>query len=55
MTDCLTSKPMDQTLTNQCALVTCGSRGIGAAIVQRLASERAHVGVLPTVVSPGAI
>jgi 3-oxoacyl-[acyl-carrier protein] reductase len=34
---------MNPTLKNQCTLVTCGSRGIGAAIVQRLTSERAHV------------
>jgi 3-oxoacyl-[acyl-carrier protein] reductase len=39
----LTSKPMNQTLKNQCALVTGGSRGIGAAIVKRLASEGANV------------
>src|SRR6266403_533122 len=30
---------MNQTLKNKCALVTGGSRGIGAAIVKRLASE----------------
>lgn len=34
---------MNRTLTNKRALVTGGSRGIGAAIVQRLASEGAHV------------
>jgi 3-oxoacyl-[acyl-carrier protein] reductase len=34
---------MNQTLKNKCALVTGGSRGIGAAIVKRLASEGAHV------------
>jgi 3-oxoacyl-[acyl-carrier protein] reductase len=34
---------MNQTLKNQCALVTGGSRGIGAAIVKRLASEGANV------------
>jgi 3-oxoacyl-[acyl-carrier protein] reductase len=34
---------MDQTLKNQCALVTGGSRGIGAAIVKRLAREGAKV------------
>jgi NAD(P)-dependent dehydrogenase (short-subunit alcohol dehydrogenase family) len=30
---------MNQQLKNKCALVTGGSRGIGAAIVKRLASE----------------
>lgn len=34
---------MNQTLKNKIALVTGGSRGIGAAIVQRLASEGANV------------
>src|SRR5215472_8904214 len=34
---------MNQTLQNKRALVTGGSRGIGAAIVKRLASEGAHV------------
>jgi 3-oxoacyl-[acyl-carrier protein] reductase len=34
---------MKQTLTNKRALVTGGSRGIGAAIVKRLAGEGAHV------------
>jgi 3-oxoacyl-[acyl-carrier protein] reductase len=34
---------MNHTLTNKCALVTGGSRGIGAAIVKRLASEGANV------------
>jgi 3-oxoacyl-[acyl-carrier protein] reductase len=34
---------MNQTLKNKCALVTGGSRGIGAAIVKRLASEGANV------------
>ena len=34
---------MSNTLTNKRALVTGGSRGIGAAIVKRLASEGAHV------------
>lgn len=34
---------MNRTLTNKRALVTGGSRGIGAAIVKRLASEGAHV------------
>jgi 3-oxoacyl-[acyl-carrier protein] reductase len=34
---------MNQTLKNRRALVTGGSRGIGAAIVKRLASEGAHV------------
>jgi 3-oxoacyl-[acyl-carrier protein] reductase len=34
---------MSQTLKNKCALVTGGSRGIGAAIVKRLAQEGAHV------------
>ena len=34
---------MSQPLKNKCALVTGGSRGIGAAIVKRLASEGANV------------
>jgi 3-oxoacyl-[acyl-carrier protein] reductase len=34
---------MNQTLKDKCALVTGGSRGIGAAIVKRLASEGANV------------
>ena len=34
---------MDPTLPNRRALVTGGSRGIGAAIVKRLAREGAHV------------
>src|SRR6516165_7464229 len=34
---------MNQQLKNKCALVTGGSRGIGAAIVKRLASEGANV------------
>ena len=34
---------MNRTLTNKRALVTGGSRGIGAAIVKRLAGEGAHV------------
>jgi 3-oxoacyl-[acyl-carrier protein] reductase len=34
---------MNQSLKNKCALVTGGSRGIGAAIVKRLASEGANV------------
>ena len=34
---------MKQTLTNKRALITGGSRGIGAAIVKRLAGEGAHV------------
>ena len=34
---------MNQTLKNKCALVTGGSRGIGAAIVKRLAGEGANV------------
>src|SRR5262249_51139189 len=34
---------MNQTLKNKCALVTGGSRRIGAAIVKRLASEGANV------------
>src|SRR5213082_1679094 len=34
---------MNQTLKNKRALVTGGSRGIGAGIVKRLASEGAHV------------
>jgi 3-oxoacyl-[acyl-carrier protein] reductase len=34
---------MNSSLENKCALVTGGSRGIGAAIVKRLAREGAHV------------
>ncbi len=34
---------MSQQLVNKCALVTGGSRGIGAAVVRRLAREGAHV------------
>jgi 3-oxoacyl-[acyl-carrier protein] reductase len=34
---------MSLTLQNKCALVTGGSRGIGAAIVKRLARDGAHV------------
>ncbi|MDP9290753.1 MAG: 3-oxoacyl-ACP reductase FabG [Verrucomicrobiota bacterium] len=34
---------MNQPLKNKCALITGGSRGIGAAIVKRLASEGANV------------
>ena len=34
---------MSKRLENKRALVTCGSRGIGAAIVKRLASEGADV------------
>src|ERR1700756_3883360 len=34
---------MNQTRKDKCALVTGGSRGIGAAIVKRLASEGANV------------
>src|SRR5438132_365913 len=34
---------MNRTLTHKRALVTGGSRGIGAAIVKRLAGEGAHV------------
>jgi 3-oxoacyl-[acyl-carrier protein] reductase len=34
---------MNQTLKNKCTLVTGCSRGIGAAIVKRLASEGANV------------
>ena len=34
---------MNHTLTNKRALITGGSRGIGAAIVKRLAREGAHV------------
>jgi 3-oxoacyl-[acyl-carrier protein] reductase len=34
---------MNRTLQNKRALVTGGSRGIGAAIVKRLAREGAHV------------
>ena len=34
---------MNQQLRNKCALVTGGSRGIGAAIVKRLAGEGANV------------
>jgi 3-oxoacyl-[acyl-carrier protein] reductase len=34
---------MGRQLENKCALVTGGSRGIGAAIVKRLASEGVHV------------
>ena len=34
---------MDHQLANKRALVTGGSRGIGAAIVKRLAGEGAHV------------
>jgi 3-oxoacyl-[acyl-carrier protein] reductase len=34
---------MNQALKNKCALVTGGSRGIGAAIVKRLAQEGANV------------
>jgi 3-oxoacyl-[acyl-carrier protein] reductase len=36
---------MNHRLENKRALVTCGSRGIGAAIVKRLAQEGAHVGL----------
>ena len=36
---------MNHSLKNKCALVTGGSRGIGAAIVKRLASEGANVAV----------
>ena len=39
---------MSQTLHNKCALVTGGSRGIGAAIVKRLAREGAHVALTYT-------
>jgi 3-oxoacyl-[acyl-carrier protein] reductase len=34
---------MNHTLKNKCALITGGSRGIGAAIVKRLARDGAHV------------
>src|SRR4051794_41036054 len=34
---------MNQTLQNKRALITGGSRGIGAAIVKRLARDGAHV------------
>jgi 3-oxoacyl-[acyl-carrier protein] reductase len=37
------NKSMNQRLKNRRALVTGGSRGIGAAIVKRLAGEGAHV------------
>ena len=40
---CRSARTMNQSLKNKCALVTGGSRGIGAAIVKRLASEGAHV------------
>ncbi|MDR3457532.1 MAG: 3-oxoacyl-ACP reductase FabG [Verrucomicrobiae bacterium] len=39
---------MNHTLKNKCALVTGGSRGIGAAIVKRLAQEGAHVALTYT-------
>lgn len=43
---------MNPTLQNKCALVTGGSRGIGAAIVKRLAREGANV-ALTYVSKPG--
>jgi len=39
---------MDQKLKGKCALVTGGSRGIGAAIVRRLANEGANVALTYT-------
>jgi 3-oxoacyl-[acyl-carrier protein] reductase len=39
---------MNQTLKNKRALITGGSRGIGAAIVKRLAREGAHVALTYT-------
>ena len=42
---------MNLTLENKRALITGGSRGIGAAIFKRLAREGAHVAL--TYVRPG--
>jgi NAD(P)-dependent dehydrogenase (short-subunit alcohol dehydrogenase family) len=41
---------MSQQLKNKRTLVTGGSRGIGAAIVKRLAREGAHVGLCDALV-----
>ena len=39
---------MNYPLKNKCALITGGSRGIGAAIVKRLAREGVHVALTYT-------